>query len=118
RIPNVPGMVVIDSKFPWEAFDALREATDDAERRAVGQRLRADMQKHIKDIAEKYLIPGEVQTPAIMFVPSESLYAELHLSFPEVIQGARRQQVMIMSPHVFLLALGTIQALMRDARMR
>jgi len=118
RIPNVPGMVVIDSKFPWEAFDAFRNASDDGERRSEGQRLKSDMQKHIKDIAERYLIPGEVQTPAIMFVPSESLYAELHLSFPEVIQAARRQQVMVMSPHVFLLALGTIQALMRDARMR
>jgi len=118
RIPNVPGMVVIDSKFPWEAFDDLRNAADDSERKTVSARLRGDMQKHVKDMAEKYLIPGEVQTPAIMFVPSESLYAELHLSFPEVIQGARRAQVMIMSPHVFLLALGTIQALMRDARMR
>ncbi|RYI02488.1 MAG: DNA recombination protein RmuC, partial [Acetobacteraceae bacterium] len=118
RIPGVPGMVVIDSKFPWEAFDDLRNAPDDAAIKTVSARLRGDMQKHVKDMAEKYLIPGEVQTPAIMFVPSESLYAELHLSFPEVIQGARRAQVMIMSPHVFLLALGTIQALMRDARMR
>lgn len=117
RIPNVPGVVVIDSKFPWEAFDGLRTAGED-QHKALTQQLRADMQKHVKDIAEKYLIPGEVQTPAIMFVPSESLYAELHLSFPEIIQGARRRQVMIMSPHVFLLALGTIQALMRDARMR
>ena len=118
RIPNVPGMIVIDSKFPWEAFEALRDTTEESERKTISQRLRSDMQKHVKDIAERYLIPGEVQTPAIMFVPSESLYAELHLSFPEVIQAARRQHVMIMSPHVFLLALGTIQALMRDARMR
>lgn len=117
RIPNVPGMVVIDSKFPWEAFDGLRTAGED-QHKALTQQLRTDMQKHVRDIAEKYLIPGEVQTPAIMFVPSESLYAELHLSFPEIIQGARRRQVMIMSPHVFLLALGTLQALMRDARMR
>ena len=117
RIPNVPGMVVIDSKFPWEAFDGLRTASED-QHKALTQQLRTDMQKHVRDIAEKYLIPGEVQTPAIMFVPSESLYAELHLSFPEIIQGARRRQVMIMSPHVFLLALGTLQALMRDARMR
>jgi DNA recombination protein RmuC len=117
RIPNVPGMVVIDSKFPWEAFDALRTAEEGARKPLMGQ-LRSDMLKHVKDIAGKYLIPGEVQTPAIMFVPSESLYAELHLSFPEIIQEGRRQGVMIMSPHVFLLALGTLQALMRDARMR
>jgi DNA recombination protein RmuC len=118
RIPNIPGVIVIDSKFPLEAFEALRTATSDDERKAASQRLRTDVQKHVKDIAEKYLIPGEVQTPAIMFVPSESIYAELHLSFSELIQAARRLQVMIMSPHVFLLALGTIQALMRNAKMR
>jgi DNA recombination protein RmuC len=118
RIPGVPGLVVIDSKFPLEAFEALRLADSEEARKTAAARLRSDVGKHVKDIAEKYLIPGETQTPAIMFVPSESIYAELHLSFAELIAGARRQQVMIMSPHVFLLALSTIQALMRDARMR
>jgi DNA recombination protein RmuC len=118
RIPGVQGVVVIDSKFPLEAYEALRLADSDEARKTASARLRADVGKHVKDIAEKYLIPGETQTPAIMFVPSESIYAELHLSFGELIAAARRQQVMIMSPHVFLLALSTIQALMRDARMR
>jgi DNA recombination protein RmuC len=118
RIPNVPGAVVIDAKFPLEAFEAMRTAADEDARKPAMARLRTDVQKHVKDIAEKYLLPGETQAPAIMFVPSESIYAELHLSFAELIQAARRQQVMIMSPHVFLLALGTIQALMRDAKMR
>jgi DNA recombination protein RmuC len=117
RIPNVKGVMVVDSKFPMEAFEALRGLGDD-ERKAASARLRSDMLKHVKDIAEKYLIPGEVQTPAIMFVPSESIYAELHTNFSEVIQQARRQQVVIVSPHVFMLAINTIQTLMRDARMR
>jgi DNA recombination protein RmuC len=118
RIPNVPGVIVVDSKFPLEAFETLRGVTDDGERTRAMARLKADVQKHVKDIAEKYLIPGEVQTPAIMFVPSESVYAELHTSFADVVQQARRAQVVIVSPHVFMLAINTIQTLMRDARMR
>jgi len=118
RIPNVAGVIVVDSKFPMEAFEALRGLATDEERKVASARLKSDMLKHVKDIAEKYLIPGEVQTPAIMFVPSESIYAELHTNFSEVIQQARRQQVVIVSPHVFMLAINTIQTLMRDARMR
>jgi DNA recombination protein RmuC len=76
------------------------------------------MQKHVKDIAEKYLIPGETQSPAILFVPSESIYAELHINFAELLQRARQMQVVVVSPHVFMLVVGTIQSLMRDARMR
>jgi len=118
RIPNVPGVIVVDSKFPLEAFETLRGLSSDEERKLATARLKADMQKHVKDIAEKYLIPGEVQTPAIMFVPSESIYAELYTSFGDVVQQARRAQVVIMSPHVLMLAINTIQTLMRNAKMR
>jgi DNA recombination protein RmuC len=118
RIPNVEGVVVVDAKFPLEAYEAFRSASDDAAKKVATTRLRTDVQKHVKDIAERYLIPGEVQTPAIMFVPSESIYAELHSSFAELVQQARRQQVVIMSPHVLMLAISTIQMLMRNARMR
>jgi DNA recombination protein RmuC len=118
RIPNVPGVIVIDSKFPLEAFETLRGLASDEERKAATARLKADVQKHVKDIAEKYLIPGEVQNPAIMFVPSESIYAELYTSFGDVVQQARRSQVVIMSPHVLMLAISTIQTLMRNAKMR
>lgn len=117
RVPNVKGVIVVDSKFPLEAYEALRQAADN-ERKSALTRLKTDVQKHVKDIAEKYLIPGEVQTPAIMFVPSESIYAELHVSCSDVVQKARRMQVVIVSPHVFMLAINTIQTLMRDARMR
>jgi DNA recombination protein RmuC len=117
RVPNVKGVIVVDSKFPLEAYEALRLASED-DRKAALARLKSDVQKHVKDIAEKYLIPTEVQTPAIMFVPSESIYAELHISCSEVVQKARRMQVVIVSPHVFMLAINTIQTLMRDAKMR
>lgn len=118
RIPNVKARIVVDSKFPLEAFEALRKAeSEDARKSAMGQ-VRNDIQKHVKDIAEKYLIHGEVQTPAIMFVPSESIYAELYTSFDDVIQQARRLQVVIMSPHVLMLAINTIQTLMKNAKMQ
>lgn len=118
RIPNGEGVIVVDSKFPLEAFESLRGLSSDEERKVATARLKADVQKHVKDIAEKYLIPGEVQTPAIMFVPSESIYAELYTSFGDVVQQARRAQVVIMSPHVLMLAINTIQTLMKNAKMR
>lgn len=118
RIPNVAARIVVDSKFPFEAFEAMRVAeTEDARKAAMAQ-VRTDIQKHVKDIAEKYLIPGETQTPAIMFVPSDSIYAELHANFPETLRRARQMQVVVVSPHVFMLVIGTIQSLMRDAKMR
>jgi DNA recombination protein RmuC len=118
RIPNVTARIVVDSKFPLEAFEALRTADSDEARKAAMVFVRDSMAKHVKDIKEKYLIPGEVQTPAIMFVPSDSIYAELHASFPETLRRARQDQVVVVSPHVFMLVIGTIQSLMRDARMR
>jgi DNA recombination protein RmuC len=118
RIPNVVARIAVDSKFPFEAFEALRTAQSEDARKAAMVQARNDVQKHVKDIKEKYLIPGETQTPAIMFVPSDSIYAELHANFPETIRRARQDQVVVVSPHVFMLVIGTIQNLMRDARMR
>jgi DNA recombination protein RmuC len=118
RIPGMAAAIVIDAKFPLEAFESLRTAATDAERKLAAAQLRSDVQKHIADIGRKYLIPGEVQSPALMFVPSESIYAELHTSFPDVMQRARRAQVVIVSPHILWLAVNTIRTLMRDAKMR
>ena len=118
RIPGMGAAIVIDAKFPLEAFEVLKTAGDDAARKAAMAQLRNDVQKHIADIARKYLIPGEVQSPALMFVPSESIYAELHDAFPDIIQRARRAQVVIVSPHILWLAVNTIRTLMRDAKMR
>jgi DNA recombination protein RmuC len=118
RIPNIAARIAVDAKFPFEGFEALRGAATEEARKAAMVQVRTDVQKHVKDIKEKYLIPGETQTPAIMFVPSDSLYAELHANFPETIRRARQDQVVVVSPHVFMLVIGTIQNLMRDARMR
>ncbi|HEY4125694.1 MAG TPA: DNA recombination protein RmuC, partial [Rhizomicrobium sp.] len=104
RLPNSPGVLVIDSKFPLECFTALR---GEGERKQAEARVRSDLAKHIKDISEKYLIPGEVQNPAIMFVPSESIYAELHDGFDDVIQRAHRAGVMVVSPNILMLAINT-----------
>ena len=117
RLPNVKAVVVVDSKFPLEAFEALKDA-DETARKSAAARLRSDVQKHVADIASKYLITGETQTPALMFVPSESVYAELHTSFSDLIQKARQQNVVIVSPHILMLAVNTIQTLTRDAKMR
>jgi len=118
RIPGMALSIVVDAKFPLESFEALKDASDEISRKQAMAQVRNDIQKHIKDISEKYLIEGEVQVPAIMFVPSESIYAELHQLFPDVLQRARRAQVVIVSPHIFWLAVNTIRTLMRDAKMR
>ena len=118
RIPGNKALIVIDSKFPLECFDGLRRAVSDEEKKAAVARVRTDVSRHVSDIAEKYLIPGEVQTPAIMFVPSESIYADLHDGFADVIQKAHRAQVIVVSPTILMLAINTIQTVMKDARMR
>jgi DNA recombination protein RmuC len=118
RIPGNRALLVIDSKFPLEAFEGLRRAASDEEKKFALAQVRASVGKHVTDIAEKYLIPGEVQTPAIMFVPSESLYADLHDGFSDVIQKAHRANVIVVSPNILMLAINTIQTVMKDARMR
>jgi DNA recombination protein RmuC len=110
--------LVVDSKFPLEAVTAYRDAkTDDAKRQAAA-RLRTDVIKHVADIAEKYLIPGETQDMALMFVPSESVYAELHDGFDDVVQKAFRAKVVIVSPSLLMLAIHVVQQVQKDARMR
>jgi len=117
RLPGSKTSIVIDSKFPLESFTALN-AAGEAERKTAAAAVRSDMLKHVKDIAEKYILPGETQTPAIMFVPSESIYAELHENFPDVIQRSQRAQVIVVSPNILMLAITTVQTVMKDARMR
>ena len=110
--------LIIDSKFPLEAVSALRQAKTDEERRQAAVRMRSDIGRHVADIAEKYLIPGETQDLALMFVPSESVYAELHESFDDLVQKAFRSRVVIVSPSLLMLAVHVIQSIRRDARMR
>src|SRR6187549_2661326 len=108
----------IDAKFPLEAVTALHDARTDEERKYATQRLRADVMKHVSDIAEKYLITGETQDTALMFVPSESVYAEIHDGFDDVIQKAYRARVVLVSPSLLMLAIQVMQQIMKDARMR
>src|SRR5208283_1353199 len=110
--------LVIDAKFPLEGFTAYREAKSDDERKAAAQRLRGDVGKHVADIAEKYLIPGETQEMAFMFVPSESVYAELYDGFDDLVQKAYRAKVVIVSPSLLMLAIQVMQQILKDARMR
>ena len=110
--------LVIDAKFPLEAVTAYREAKSDDERKAAAQRLRTDVAKHVSDIAGKYLIPGETQELAFMFVPSESVYAELHDGFDDIVQKAFRAKVVIVSPSLLMIAIHVIRQIQKDARMR
>src|SRR5881275_849758 len=108
----------IDAKFPLEAMTALHDARSDEERKFASQRLRNDVMKHVSDIAEKYLIPGETQDTALMFVPSESVYAEIHDGFDDVIQKAYRARVVLVSPSLLMLAIQVMQQILKDARIR
>jgi DNA recombination protein RmuC len=108
----------IDAKFPLEAVTALHDARSDDEKRYAAQRLRADVMKHVGDIAEKYLIAGETQDTALMFVPSESVYAEIHDGFDDIIQKAYRARVVLVSPSLLMLAIQVMQQILKDARMR
>jgi DNA recombination protein RmuC len=108
----------IDAKFPLEAMTALHDARSDDEKKFATQRLRADVMKHVSDIAEKYLIAGETQDTALMFVPSESVYAEIHDGFDDVIQKAYRARVVLVSPSLLMLAIQVMQQILKDARMR
>ena len=110
--------LAIDAKFPLEAVTKHREAKTDDERAAAARQVRHDINKHISDIAGKYLIPGETHDLALMFVPSESLYADLYDSFDDIIQKAFRSRVVIVSPSLLMLAVQVIQQIQKDARMR
>jgi DNA recombination protein RmuC len=110
--------LIIDAKFPLEAVTAFREAKTEEERKLAAARVRQDLAKHVGDIAQKYLIPGETQDMALMFVPSESVYADLHDGFDDVVQKAYRAKIVIVSPSLLMLAIHVVQQIQKDARMR
>lgn len=117
-MPNGAPSLAIDAKFPLEAWVAFREAADDAHRLFAAQRFRRDMDVHVKAIAEKYLVPGETQDTAFLFVPSESIFGELHEHFDDVVQKGYRARVVIVSPSLLMLSIQVVQAILKDARMR
>lgn len=120
RMPNGAPPLVIDAKFPlesWELIRKARERGDEAVSQAM-QAFRRDVEVHIRAIAERYLLPGETQDTAFMFVPSESIFAEIHENFEGLVQKAHRARVVIVSPSLLMLSIQVIQAVLKDVRMR
>ena len=118
RLPGDSRLLAVDAKFPLEAFTLFNDAHDEEARKSAASRVRADVGKHVKDIAERYLIPGETQDVALMFVPSESIYSDLIEHFDDVAQKAHRARVVIVSPSLMMMAIQVAQAILRDQRMR
>ncbi len=117
-LPNPPGPIVIDSKFPLEAYEALRNADTDWELNEAAKAMRVAVKTHIKAISEKYIIEGETADGALMFLPSEAVYAELHANFPELVREGFAARVWIVSPTTCMATLNTMRAILKDARMR
>ena len=118
HLPGDERPLVIDAKFPLEGFTAFREAQGDEARRAAMARVRSDVSGHVKDVAEKYLLAGETQDIAMLFVPAESLFVDLQEHFEDVVQKAHRARVLVVSPSLLTMAIQVMQAIVRDARMR
>ena len=118
RLPNPPGPVAVDSKFPLEAYQRWRNAENEEAARASLAALRSDTQKHANDIAERYIIPGETADAALMFLPSESVFSELHNRLPDLVDKCRAMRVYPVSPNTMALTLNTVRAIMRDVKMR
>ena len=117
-LPNPPGPIVVDAKFPLEGYHALRNAADDAARIQAGRLFSTSVVKHIDDIAARYIVPGETSDSALMFIPSEAVYAELHANFADVVDKSHRKRVYMVSPTTLMATLNTVRAVMRDSRLR
>ena len=118
KLPNPPGPIVVDAKFPLESYHALRTAEDDAAQTAASRKFTQDILKHVSDIAERYILPGETAESALMFLPSEAVYAELHANFPAALEQSYRRRVWIVSPTTLMATLNTVRAVLQDAQMR
>ncbi len=118
HLPNPPGPIVIDSKFPLEAYEALRRAENQSQLIEAQRMLRIAVRGHIKAIAERYILDGETADGALMFLPSEAVYAELHANFPELVREGFDARVWIVSPTTCMATLNTMRAILKDARMR
>jgi DNA recombination protein RmuC len=118
RLPHPPGPIAVDAKFPKEAYDALREASGEAAILVARRAFAADIRRHVLAIAEKYIVAGVTAESALMFVPSEAIYAELHANFANVVEESHRRRVWIVSPTTLMATLTTIRAILRDVQMR
>lgn len=118
HLPNPPGPIVIDSKFPLEAYENLRNAKTERDLSDAARGMRTAVRAHIKAISERYIIDNETADGALMFLPSEAVYAELHANFPEVVRDGFNARVWIVSPTTCMATLNTMRAILKDARMR
>ena len=118
HLPNPPGPIAIDSKFPLEAYEAMRRDRTEADLAEAARQFRTALRKHIKDISEKYIIEGETADGALMFLPSEAVYAEIHANFPDLVRESFAARVWIVSPTTCMATLNTMRAILKDARMR
>lgn len=118
HFPNTKAGLVIDAKFPLEGFEAFRTARREDEKKEAARRVRTDVGKHIDAMAERYFIPGETQDTAILFVPSEAIYADLCEYFSDLVQKAYRARIVICAPNMLMLAVQTMQAILKDVKMR
>ena len=118
HLPLPPGPIVIDSKFPLEAYEALRAAKGERAKLEAGRALKVAVLTHVKHIAERYIIEGETAESALLFLPSEAVFAELHANFADVVRAGFEARVWIVSPTTAMATLNTMRAVMKDARMR
>lgn len=118
HLPNPPGPIVIDAKFPLEAYEALRRADTPRLAQEAAQQMRTAVRTHIRAISEKYILEGETADGALMFLPSEAVYAELHANFPDLVREGFAAKVWIVSPTTCMATLNTMRAVLKDARMR
>jgi DNA recombination protein RmuC len=118
KLPNPPGPIAIDSKFPLEGYEALRNAADEPARVQARRKLAADLRTHVQDIAARYIVPGETAESALLFLPSEAVYAELHANFRSVVEESYRARVWIVSPTTLMATLNTVRAILKDVHMR
>ena len=118
HLPNPPGPIVIDAKFPLEAYEALRNADSDRAAQEAARQFRLSVRAHIRAIAEKYIVEGETADGALMFLPSEAVYAELHANYPDIVREGFSARVWIVSPTTCMATLNTLRAVLKDARMR
>ena len=118
HLPNPPGPIVVDAKFPLEAYEALRRADTQWEQKEAIAFFKTSVKKHIRDISERYILDGETADGALMFLPSEAIYAELHSNFPDLVHLGFDARVWIVSPTTCMATLNTMRAILKDARMR
>jgi len=117
-LPNPPGPIAIDAKFPLEAWRAMNDAPDDAQRKLALRAFTVAITKHITDIRDRYIVPGTTAEAALMFLPSEAIYAELHANHGELVTKSFQERVFIVSPTTLWATLNTIRAVLKDVQMR